>query len=82
MEVVDAGVEEAGAGIAADAAGLYGRADIILKVREPAADSGNGKGEVESFRDGTVLISFIFPANNPEIVKRLEEKTSGASPWS
>ena len=33
--------EEAGAGIEADAAGLYSRADIILKVREPAADSGN-----------------------------------------
>ena len=66
--------EEAGAGIEADAAGLYGRAAIILKVREPAADSGNGEGEVESFRDGTTLISFIFPANNPEIVKRLEEK--------
>ena len=66
--------EEAGAGIEADAAGLYARADIILKVREPATDSGNGEGEVESFRDGTALISFIFPANNPETVKRLEEK--------
>ena len=66
--------EEAGAGIEADAAGLYSRADIILKVREPAADSGNEEGEVESFRNGTALISFIFPANNPETVKRLEEK--------
>ena len=69
----DASYEKAGASIEADAAGLYSRADIVLKVREPAADSGSGEGEVESFRNDTALISFIFPASNPEIVKRLEE---------
>ncbi|MEC8895947.1 MAG: Re/Si-specific NAD(P)(+) transhydrogenase subunit alpha [Planctomycetota bacterium] len=66
--------QEAGAGIEADAAGLYARADIILKVREPAADCGDGQGEVEQFRDETALISFLFPGNHPETVKRLEEK--------
>ena len=66
--------EEAGAGIEADAAGLYARADIILKVREPAADCGDGQGEVEQFRDESALISFLFPGSNPETVKRLEEK--------
>ena len=70
----DASYEKAGASIEADAAGLYSRADIVLKVREPADDSGSGEGEVESFRNDTALISFIFPASNPEIVKRLEEK--------
>ena len=66
--------EEAGAGIEADAAGVYARADIILKVREPAADCGDGQGEVERFRDESALISFLFPGSNPETVKRLEEK--------
>ncbi|MEE3297409.1 MAG: Re/Si-specific NAD(P)(+) transhydrogenase subunit alpha [Planctomycetota bacterium] len=70
----DASYEKAGASIEADAAGLYSRADIVLKVREPADDSGSGEGEIESFRNDTALISFIFPASNPEIVKRLEEK--------
>ncbi len=71
----DQSYEKAGASIEADAAGLYSRADIVLKVREPAADPGSGEGEVESFRNDTALISFIFPASNPEIVERLEEKS-------
>ena len=66
--------EEAGAGIEADADSLYARADIILKVREPATDCGDGQAEVDRFRDETALISFLFPGNNPETVKRLEEK--------
>ena len=70
----DGRYEEAGAEIVADAEGLYARADIILKVREPAADCGDGQPEVERFRDETALISFLFPGNNPETVKQLEEK--------
>ena len=70
----DGRYQEAGAEIAADAEGLYARADIILKVREPAAACGDGQPEVERFRDETALISFLFPGNNPETVKQLEEK--------
>ena len=66
--------KEAGAGIETDATGLYERADIILKVREPASDCGDGQNEVERFREGTSLISFIFPDNHPDTLKRLEEK--------
>ncbi|PIE36362.1 MAG: NAD(P)(+) transhydrogenase (Re/Si-specific) subunit alpha [Gammaproteobacteria bacterium] len=56
----DAGVE-----IAADAAEVHARADVILKVRAPDAD------EVELFRAGTILLSFIWPAQNEELMQAL-----------
>ncbi len=49
-----------------DAATLYAKADIILKVQPPNAD------EVRHFKNGAVLISFIFPDRNPETVASLQ----------
>jgi len=55
----------AGATIVPDAASAWSKADIIFKVRAPSAE------EVASMRAGQVLVSFIWPAQNPELMKSL-----------
>jgi proton-translocating NAD(P)+ transhydrogenase subunit alpha len=55
----------AGADIVADAAALWRTADIVFKVRAPATE------EVGLLREGQTLISFIWPAQNPELMQQL-----------
>jgi NAD(P) transhydrogenase subunit alpha len=55
-------------------AALYEQADIILKVREPMQHPELGKHEAELLREGQVLISFIWPAQNQELVERLAKR--------
>ncbi|WP_434427007.1 Re/Si-specific NAD(P)(+) transhydrogenase subunit alpha [Nannocystis pusilla] len=57
-----------GCGIAADAEGLWGQVDIVLKVRPPSSF------EADLAREGQVLISFIWPAQNPDLVERLRSR--------
>ncbi len=54
--------------IVPDASSLWAQADIVLKVRAPTPD------ELQLMRDGTTLISFIWPAQNPDLMQRLAEK--------
>jgi NAD(P) transhydrogenase subunit alpha len=58
----------AGAQIAANAAELTAHSDMIFKVRAPTAD------EVAAMRPGTTLISFIWPAQNPQLMQQLAER--------
>jgi NAD(P) transhydrogenase subunit alpha len=55
----------AGAEVVPTAAELWARADLVLKVRAPSAD------EVGLLREGGTLISFIWPAQNPELMQQL-----------
>ena len=55
----------AGAEVIDDAARLWAAADIVFKVRGPTAE------EVALMREGGVLISFIWPAQNPELMQQL-----------
>ncbi|MBI3156084.1 MAG: Re/Si-specific NAD(P)(+) transhydrogenase subunit alpha [Burkholderiales bacterium] len=55
----------AGAEVVASAAELFAKADIVFKVRPPSAD------EVALLREGTVLIGFVWPAQNPELMQAL-----------
>src|SRR4029079_6662505 len=52
----------AGAEIVPDAASVWSRADIVFKVRAPGAD------EVRMMREGQTLVSFIWPAQNPDLM--------------
>ncbi len=67
---LDAAYAEAGAKIVPDAATLYGQSDIVLKVRQPVARPTGGH-EVDLFKPGATLISFIWPAQNKELLDRL-----------
>ena len=52
----------AGAAIAPSAADLWSKADIVFKVRAPSS------GEVALMKEGATLVSFIWPAQNPELM--------------
>jgi NAD(P) transhydrogenase subunit alpha len=55
----------AGATIVPDAQSVWSGADIVFKVRAPNAD------EVRMIRGGQVLVSFIWPAQNPDLLQSL-----------
>ncbi len=55
----------AGADVVEGAAALWAASDIVFKVREPGAD------EVALMHEGQTLISFIWPAQNPELMQQL-----------
>lgn len=46
--------------------------DIILKVRQPL------ETEVPKFREESTLISFLYPAQNIELVKKMGERKINA----
>jgi H+-translocating NAD(P) transhydrogenase subunit alpha len=58
----------AGAEVLPDAAALWQRSDIVFKVRAPAAH------EVALMRDGSMLVGFVWPAQNPELMQLLAAK--------
>ena len=58
----------AGAEVVGDAATLWSTSDIVFKVRGPTSD------EVGLLREGGTLISFIWPAQNPELMQQLLAK--------
>jgi NAD(P) transhydrogenase subunit alpha len=64
--------EEAGAKIVNTAADIYGNSDIVLKVKEPSAE------EVSMMKEGLVLLSYLWPAQNQELLKKLAEKKVNA----
>jgi NAD(P) transhydrogenase subunit alpha len=70
-EFDDAQYAEAGATLVDGAVELYAEADVVLKVGEPAMNDALGKHEVDLMHEGTVLVGFVWPAQNKELVSRL-----------
>lgn len=70
----DRAYEAAGATIVSDPVALFTEADVVLKVQTPVFNPALGKHEVELMREGTVLISFLQPLSDPDLVKRLVER--------
>ena len=66
--VSDEDYRKAGAGIVEGAAALWAASDIIFKVRAPNSD------EVALMREGQTLVSFIWPAQNPDLMQKLAAK--------
>ena len=66
--ISDDAYRAAGATVAPDAAALWAAADIVFKVRAPTMD------EVALMHEGQALVSFIWPAQNPELLKALAER--------
>ncbi|WP_144820829.1 Re/Si-specific NAD(P)(+) transhydrogenase subunit alpha [Marinobacter piscensis] len=67
----DEAYEAAGAVIAADSRSLWSDADFILKVRAPMQNPALGTHEAELMKEGAFLASYIWPAQNPELLKQL-----------
>lgn len=57
--------EEAGAQIITTPQTLYQESHIVLKVLAPT------KAEIEMMREGTVLLSYLWPAQNPALLTKL-----------
>lgn len=57
--------------IVPDAPTLWTEADIVLKVRPPTIHPELGKHETELLRQGSTLIGFIWPAQNPDLLDKL-----------
>lgn len=64
----DDAYQAAGAEIVSDVKSLWSNADIILKVRAP------DNNEIELLHEGQTLISFIWPAQNKELMDKLAAK--------
>jgi H+-translocating NAD(P) transhydrogenase subunit alpha len=58
----------AGAQVIDGAAGLFAAADIVFKIGVPTSE------EVGLMHAGQTLITFIWPAQNPELMKQLADK--------
>jgi NAD(P) transhydrogenase subunit alpha len=61
----DAAYERAGARMAGTGQELLGAAEIVAKVQKPAA------AEVDLLREGTVLVAFLQPAGNEDLIEKL-----------
>lgn len=69
---LDSAYAEAGARVV-DAASLWAQAEVVLKVRAPT-QLDDSRHEVELLREGAMLISFIWPAQNRELLERLQAR--------
>ncbi len=65
----DQSYTDAGVRVESDSRKLWAAGDIILKVRAPG-QSATGD-EVELLKEGAILISFFWPAQNEELMNRL-----------
>jgi NAD(P) transhydrogenase subunit alpha len=70
----DQAYEEAGARIVADAAKVWGEADLVLKVREPEQNAALNRHEADLMKEGARLISFVWPAQNKDLLARLAQR--------
>ncbi|HET6279643.1 MAG TPA: Re/Si-specific NAD(P)(+) transhydrogenase subunit alpha [Polyangia bacterium] len=70
-DLSDGAYVEAGATMVADAATLWGKADLILKVRPPTFLPGGKRHEADLMKEGATLIGFFWPAQNKELIERL-----------
>ena len=64
--------EEAGAKIVQTAADIYGKSDIVLKVKEPSLE------EVDLMKEGLVMLSYLWPAQNQPLLQKLADKKVNA----
>ncbi|MDF2701671.1 MAG: hypothetical protein K0S10_615 [Rubrobacteraceae bacterium] len=65
---LDENYEEAGATVVQDAGGVYGEADLIVKVAKPTDD------EVGMMQESQILVCFLNGPQHPRLVKRLAER--------
>jgi NAD(P) transhydrogenase subunit alpha len=66
--IPDQAYQAAGATILADAASLYGAADVVLKVQRPSHD------EVDMMSEGTVLVALLQPLADPALAERMARR--------
>src|SRR6187431_1724092 len=70
----DADYAAIGASVVASARELWEQSELILKVQPPEHNLELGVHEAELLREGGILVSFIWPGKNGELVERLAQR--------
>ena len=65
---------DAGASISEKTEDLWAQADFILKVRAPMINPDTGTHEVKLMKKDTYIVSYIWPAENSELLDDLASK--------
>jgi NAD(P) transhydrogenase subunit alpha len=65
--------EAAGVKVISDLSELYNGADIVLKVQRPLEHPDVKKDEIELIKEGTLLITFLYPLFHYELAKKCAE---------
>ena len=73
-DFADEDYAQAGCRIVSDAESLWREADIVLKVRAPETHPVLKKDETELLSAGKILIGFISPAQNRELLEKMARK--------
>lgn len=68
----------AGVEVIADARQVWESSDIILKVRQPEAHPGLGIDETELLDGDKTLISFLWPAQNEDLLAKINDRKATA----
>lgn len=66
-QLLDRAYENAGATLV-DPGAVWSQSDIVMKVRSPSLE---GPNEVQAMREGSTVISFLYPAQNRNLVEAL-----------
>ena len=74
----DAAYEQAGCKLISQAETLWAEADIVMKVRPPEMHPILGCHEAELLNEGGTLISFLWPAQNAELLEKLAARKATA----
>jgi H+-translocating NAD(P) transhydrogenase subunit alpha len=70
----DKDYQEAGAQIESSVDSLYAGADVVVKINTPGQNEKVGKHEIDMMKEGAILVSFLFPLTNSDIVERLARR--------
>ncbi len=71
---LDEAYRDEGAEIVTEAKAVWDAADIILKVRGPEPHPTLGIHESDLLREDQTLISFLWPAQNPDLLDKLSQR--------
>ena len=74
----DDAYREAGAEVVSETRALWASSDIIMKVRQPETHPGLGVDETELLPEKSTLISFIWPAQNPNLLENIKARNATA----
>jgi len=66
--ISDDAYRSVGVEVVPDARALIAASDVVVKVRSPEGD------EAKSLNDGQTLISFLWPAQNPDLLETFRDK--------
>lgn len=73
-DISDEAYQQVGVKIVPTAKALWSESDIVMKVRAPEIHPELAIDETEMLHEGSTLISFIWPAQNPELLQKLAGK--------